>query len=222
MRTTKTLTLAAVLVASGAVSAVETTTLTAVTLAPLPPIVIGTSMGNLAPLEYIVTSTSPLGTFAAFCLEPLQHYFGNTPPGTAVFERSVFSSTVANELSKLFTGANWRSWNPNSDGIDGVPAIDRTALGAAVWDVMVDGTFDLSAGNFRITGVDSNSQSAVSFANTAYAAGTTAWAGNLMLLQNDQWQDMVIAVPEPSTYALLFAGLASVLFVSRRRRQQSN
>jgi hypothetical protein len=205
-----------------------TTTLTEVSAAPIPTIQLqasrngGVSYGVVAPLEYIVTSTSPAGTFATFCLEPQQHYFGSQSGGfdSADFTKATFDIGRAEALSKLFTGAGWQSWNSSGDAIDGVPAIDRTALGAAVWDIFWDGSFDLSGGQFRLDATDGNSLAAINFANNAYALGTTSMASSLVWLQNERYQDMVIAVPEPSTYALLMAGLVSVGFVARRRRQQ--
>ena len=226
MKFDKSLIAAAVFLAAGAASA-ATTTLTEVSAAPIPTIELqasrngGVSYGVVAPLEYIVTSTSPSGTFAAFCLEPLQHYFGSQTGGldSALFTKATFDIGRANALSKLFTGAGWQSWNSSGDAVDGIPAIERTALGAAAWDIFMDGSFDLSGGQFRLNAGDANSLAAINFANNAYASGTTAMASNLLWLQNERYQDMVIAVPEPSTYALLMAGLVSVGFVARRRRQ---
>jgi hypothetical protein len=61
---------------------------------------------------------------------------------------------------------------------------------------------------------------------TDWAAGSTLWirwadlndAGNDHLLAIDNVSLSVTAVPEPSTYAMLLAGVAAVGFMARRRR----
>lgn len=226
MKFYKTLLAGAALLAAGAASA-QTTTLTEISAAPIPTIDLqmsrngGVSFGVVGPLEYIVGSTSPAGSFAAFCLEPLQHYFGSQSGGldSAVFTKATFDSGIADALSRLFTGAGWKSWDYQNDGVTSVPAIARTAIGAAVWDIFHDGSFNLTGGDYQLNPADGNSLDAINFANAAYAAGNTSMASSLVWLQNREYQDMVIAVPEPSTYALMLAGLVSIGFVARRRRQ---
>lgn len=224
MRFTRTLLAAAAIAAASGASA-ATTDVSLVSSAPLPQVFsefsfFGGAFSQYAVQEYIVTSTSPDGTFAAFCLDPFKFFFATNP---STFEVKSFSPAIANELSKVFTGAGWKSWDPNNDAVD--QNSERVALGAAVWDIMIDGKFDLANGNFRMSGNDGFGGAALAFANASYAAGDTSMASSLLYLDyitkdnGIDRQDLVIAVPEPSTYALMFAGLAAVGFVARRRRQ---
>jgi hypothetical protein len=62
--------------------------------------------------------------------------------------------------------------------------------------------------------------------NTSWANGSTLWVrwienndtGNDHGLAIDNFSLSVVAVPEPSTYAMLLAGLAAVSFIARRQR----
>lgn len=173
----------------------------------------GISSGVAASLEYIINSTSPAGTFAAFCLEPFQHL---TFPYT-YSNAGTFTTAQADALSSLFTGANWQSWNYANDGV--TTDAQRAGLAYAVWDIMLDGTFDLGAGSFRVLD-DGFGGAGVAFAGSSYASGNTSMADNLVRFTDPLQQDLVIAVPEPGTYALMMAGLLAVGFVARRRQSK--
>ncbi len=160
--------------------------------------------------EYVVSSTAPDGTFAAFCLEPFQHL--GLP---WVYDNAgIFTVAQREGLSRLFTGANWQSWNSGADGV--TTAVQRVGLGIAVWDIFLDGALNFSDGSVRVLD-DGFGGAAMAFASASYAAGSTSLAPYLMRLTDPRQQDLVIAVPEPTTYALMLAGLMTVGFVARRR-----
>jgi hypothetical protein len=52
------------------------------------------------------------------------------------------------------------------------------------------------------------------------AAGSYA-TNRLYTFSSETGQDLVTAVPEPSTYALMLAGLAGIGFVARRRSKSN-
>jgi hypothetical protein len=217
MRLTKTLLAVAALTAAGVASA-SPTTITLVGSAPIPQVPMsmsfngGVTYGNSTAVEeYIINSTAPAGTFAAFCLEPFEHL---TFPW--VYDNSgAFAPAVADALSRLFTGAGWSSSNSSADAV--TQNFQRVGLGVAVWDIFLDGAFDLTGGNVRVAD-DGFGGTAVAFAQAAYAAGNTSLASSLRRLTDPVKQDLVIAVPEPETYALMMAGLMAIGFVARRRR----
>jgi PEP-CTERM motif len=95
-----------------------------------------------------------------------------------------------------------------------------------VWDIAIDGAFDLGSGVFQST--DAAAASAVAF----YAAGNTSLADYIYKLSDSNpeqrvmgRQDVIIVtpppIPEPSTYALMLAGIAAVGFVARRRSNRA-
>ena len=217
MRLSKTLIAAAALAAAGA-SYASPSTITLVSDSPIPQVPVsvsfngGSSYAGRSVLEYVVDSTAPAGTFAAFCLEPFQHL---TLPW--VYDNSgSFTAAEDNALSKLFTGAHWESWNPASDGV--TQDFQRVGLALAVWDITFDnGVLDFSNGIFRV-GNDGFGGAAETFAMNSYAAGNTSLAPYLIRMTDPVKQDFIIAVPEPETYVLMIAGLMAVGFLSRRRK----
>jgi hypothetical protein len=217
MRLSRTLIAAAALAFAGT-SYAGNTTLTFVDVNPIPQVPMsvsfdgGTSFGtDTAVEEYILGSTAPAGTFAAFCLEPFEHF----PPLPQVYSTTTFTVAQANALSELFTGANWQSWNSSADGV--TQNFQRVGLGLAVWDIMFDGTVNFSTGLFQVAN-DGFGGAAEAFALSSFAAGNDSMAPDLIRLANPQYQDFVIAVPEPETYVLMLAGLMAVGFISRRRK----
>ncbi len=216
MRLSKKLLAAAAVVAAGATQAAPTT-ITVLDGAPIPvvPSTIsfdsGFSYTKKSVLEYIIKSTEPKGTFAAFCLEPLEHLF----PVALYDNGGTFTTAQADGLSKLFTGANWQSWNFAADGV--TQSYQRVGLGLAVWDLFIDnGVLDFNGGTLRVSN-DGFGGAAIAFAQSSFAAGNLSMVPNLIHLTARGKQDLIIAVPEPTTYTLMFAGLLAIGFVARRR-----
>ncbi|HEY1132325.1 MAG TPA: PEP-CTERM sorting domain-containing protein [Roseateles sp.] len=114
--------------------------------------------------------------------------------------------TVQYGFGSSFAGVT--SWTNAGAGFD-VKSIVNTATAAAV--------------NGNVAGLSANLGGTIS---TNWAAGDTLWirwndvndVGNDHGLAIDNLSFSVTAVPEPSTYAMLLAGIGAIGFMARRRR----
>jgi hypothetical protein len=178
---------------------------------------LGSLSSSVKAVEYIGTLDSG-SSFAAFCIELATPY---ASPLTGTL--GGFSETQAENLSKLFSGAGWSSNGWETDAIGNGDAAKITALQVGVWEIVYDTDFNLGSGTFA---VDAAAQSAYGSMITGWMnAGNTLMANNIFGLRdglrgNGNQQDLVIAVPEPSTYALMLAGLGAIGFVARRRARR--
>lgn len=108
-------------------------------------------------------------------------------------------------------------------------AVTAAAFQIAIWEITFEtsGSYNLGAGSAKFSGGTAASSGALTLATT--------WLGSLGTNTMDVkvlesltanhikgHQDVVFAqaVPEPSTYALMAAGLLSIGFVARRRRAE--
>jgi hypothetical protein len=82
---------------------------------------------------------------------------------------------------------------------------------------MYNGTVNFTSDVFRVAN-DGFGGAAETFALNSFAAGNNSMAPDLIRLTDPVYQDFVIAVPEPETYALMIAGLMAVGFLVRRRK----
>jgi hypothetical protein len=214
--------LAAVAVAGGASAAAPTVwdyTSNSGTLLVSASLDSGVTTRQIRTAELFGTNTDPAGSFAAFCLEPT--VLVGDFPGVSIPVAVEISASVADEFSRIFTGAGWESWASGSDAV--TTAAQRAAIQLAVWDIALDGVFNLSDGIFQ--SADPLAASAVAF----YAAGDTSLADYVYKLTDSiertgGKQDVIIVtspIPEPSTYALMIAGIAAVGFVARRRSNRA-
>jgi hypothetical protein len=105
--------------------------------------------------------------------------------------------------------------------LDGVNYVDFALFSNTVTDSWNTRSVDLSA----IAGADNNANFAFRVVS-AFAPGTSAYqaTGTGSYATTGTWRfdgvtvTAVTAVPEPGTYAMLLAGLASLGFIARRRR----
>jgi hypothetical protein len=123
-----------------------------------------------------------------------------------------FTGTQATDLGRLFT-----SYGSLVD-----TKIESAAMQLAVWEIVDEtrGFYDVNNGRFSAI-LDRNSDAAVAtLANSWLSNLGTNNVYNVSALSSATHQDFLVLapVPEPSTYALMLAGLMGVGFVARRRK----
>ena len=134
-------------------------------------------------------------------------------------EAGGFTTKQADTLAKLYAIAD----NGKTTKVDTLN--ESVAFQLAVWEVMneTSGKLSITGANKGAFYLEAGANSAViKLANSWLSATNNDIATNFRvtrLVSNGQ-QDMIVVneVPEPSTYALLVAGLAAVGFTARRRK----
>lgn len=110
-------------------------------------------------------------------------------------------------------------------------SVAQAALQIAIWEITYEATgpYSLGSGAAKFTGGTASSSGALALAGTwLNAVPAQTRTANLAVLESTAsgrqpgHQDLVTAVPEPSTYALLATGLLGIGFMSRRRAKAAN
>ena len=103
------------------------------------------------------------------------------------------------------------------------------AFQLAVWEIIYElpsNSYSMSSGKAVFGVQDSRETATLTLADSwLNALSTTPATAPISILSSTKSQDLVYGgatapIPEPSTYALMIAGLAGVGFVARRRAQK--
>jgi hypothetical protein len=206
----KTLVAAAAIAVSGAASAV---TITSYTFSGSAVNIEFNSMAQTLSAGEI-NIVSDVGSFATYCIELTQ---GLPVPNPTYSFGPYVSDWISRlvEVSGFYGGADQSSNEVNT-------VLEKTAFQLAIWEAVYDtAPGDLTAGMFEVTAAGAG---IVAQANSYLSAASLLPVGSyptnkLFAFTSPNGQDLVTAVPEPSTYAMLLAGLCGVGFIARRRSQ---
>jgi len=153
-------------------------------------------------------------SFVSYCVDLYQHIsFGTLyPEYTAPGTTHVFANDRAYaDLGRLYA---------NAGTID--TSIREAAFQIAVWEIAYEttaGPYDLSSGAARFSGGSAATTGALGLAST-WLAGLGAGTGpGIEVIESRDHQDVIFApVPEPSTMALMLAGLVASAGFARKAR----
>ena len=173
-------------------------------------------------------------------------YFGSPGPASGAIAGWIavaFTNTSASMLNSFtlrFDGEQWRNGGATSPAVSAAQTMKlqygfgATIAAVTTWNAP-GGTFDFTSpvfGTSAAAAVDGNvaglSASRGGTVATSWTPGSTLWVrwaevndvGNdhSLAIDNLSLSVTAAAVPEPSTYAMLLAGLGAVGFIARRRR----
>ncbi len=206
-----------VLVVSGASSG-KTVNITDFTFAG--PVAAAITGGPVAGVENVpagqFVGTLDGASFNAYCAELDQSFnLGGTYSYDVRDPYTHFTPQKANALSRLFTATASFVTDADTSG----------AMQAAIWEILYEtgATLDVSSGSFMTAPAPNDVGAIAAFSAINGILGNLGQYGanvQLDILYNATSQDFVIVhdVPEPGTWALMFAGLGVIGAVARRRK----
>lgn len=157
---------------------------------------------------------NPVWNFEAFCFQITQFFVPGDP--SYVEDPSSLSPLQLSRLDALFTNAYSLVENSLTAG----------AFQFALWEITVDSTLDLSAGDFLLRGAQSNVEREAQGWLDEIASDNWTGSGldNYILLASPDSQNVVgldfrpsSEVPLPPSILFLVGGLAGLGLISRRR-----
>lgn len=129
---------------------------------------------------------------------------------------SAFGAAKSVQLDRLMSA--FMAWGGPTD------AASSATAQALIWEVLYETstTFDLGAGSFKVSSGNSQAQNLMSGINWA-TINATPITYHVDQLYSPTAQDYMVvsalAVPEPSSIALVFAAVAGMVVVTRRSRK---
>lgn len=157
-------------------------------------------------------------SFVTYCTDLLQTFkFGVTYTDYSIVSgATAWGAATSLAMDKLMSAAI-------NDGVP-INAAQSAAVQAAVWEVLYETApvYDLTAGTFVATSSDPATDALLGAVNWAgIMAGPVTHHVDQLYSRDHQDFLVITQVPEPSTYALLAAGLAGIGFVVRRRSRRA-
>ena len=152
-------------------------------------------------------------SFTAWCTDLTHEFSFNTNYQYQSMTGASYYSNGATltALSRLFTAAQGFV----------VDSATSAAMQAGIWEILYEtgASYNIMSGSFSVGASDAATTTAFGTVNSYLARLSTYNASyTINVLASDSNQDFLVAtVPEPSTWALLIAGIGAIGYVGRRR-----